>query len=73
MNASEIISEISSLSPEEQAKVVKFACSLDTKRQLSGAELSALAARMVESTHPAEVARLRAEITRGFHGERLAA
>lgn len=68
MNASQIIQEISSLSPDEQAKVVRFAYSLDAERRLSGPELSALAARMVATTDPAETARLRAEITRGFYG-----
>lgn len=68
MNASQIIREISSLPPEEQAKVVRFAYSLDAGRRLSGAELSALAARMAATDDPAEAARLRTEITRGFHG-----
>lgn len=68
MNASQIISEISSLPPDEQAKVVRFAYSLDAERQLSGIELSALAARMVAATDPAEISRLRAVIARGFHG-----
>lgn len=68
MNASQIISEISSLPPDEQAKVVRFAYSLDAERKLSGDELSALAARMTESTDPVEIARLRAEIARGFYG-----
>ncbi|HUG10801.1 MAG TPA: hypothetical protein VMM36_07295 [Opitutaceae bacterium] len=34
MNASQIISEISSLPPDEQAKVVRFAYSLDAERKL---------------------------------------
>jgi len=68
VNASQIIQEISTLPPDEQAKVVRFAYSLDAERRLSGPELSALAARMAASTDPAETARLRAEITRGFYG-----
>lgn len=68
MNATQIIQEISALSPDEQAKVVRFAYSLDAERRLSGPELSALAARMVATADPAETARLRAEITRGFYG-----
>lgn len=68
MNASQIIQEISTLSPDEQAKVVRFAYSLDAERRLSGPELSALAARMVASTDPAENARLRTELSRGFYG-----
>ncbi len=68
MNASQIIREISTLPPEEQAKVVRFAYNLDAERKLSGPELSALAGRMVATTDPAEAARLRSEIARGFHG-----
>ena len=68
MNATQIIREISSLPPEEQAKVVRFAYTLDAERRLSGPELSALASRMVATDDPAEAARLRAEITRGFYG-----
>jgi len=68
MNASQIIREIATLPPDEQAQVVRFAYSLDVERRLSGPELSALAARMVASTDPAETARLRAEIARGFYG-----
>ena len=60
--------EISSLSPEEQAKVVRFAYALDAERRLSSAELSALASRMVPTNDPAEAALLRTEITRGFYG-----
>ncbi len=68
MNASQIIREISILPPDEQAKVVRFAYSLDAGRRLSGPELSALTARMVASTDPAETARLRTEISPGFYG-----
>ena len=68
MNASQIIRENSSLPPEEQAKVVRFAYTLDAERRLSGPELSALASRMVATDDPAEAARLRAEITKGFYG-----
>lgn len=68
MNASQIIREISTLPPDEQAKVVRFAYSLDAERKLSGPELSALAARMIDTADPAESARLRAEIIRGFYG-----
>ncbi|MBP9913761.1 MAG: hypothetical protein KBF26_10190 [Opitutaceae bacterium] len=68
MNASQIIREISSLPPEEQAKVVRFAYTLDAEHRLSGPELSALASRIVATDDPAEAARLRAEITKGFYG-----
>lgn len=70
MNASQIIQEITTLPPEEQAKVIRFAYNLDVERQLSGPELSALAGRMAASTDPAETARLRTEIARGFYGGR---
>ena len=70
MNASQIISEISTLPPDEQAKVVRYAYSLDAERKLTGPELSALAARMVATSDPAESARLRSEIARGFYGGR---
>lgn len=70
MTASQIIHEIEALPPEEQAKVVRFAYRLDAERQLTGAELSALAERMVAATDPAEAAMLRETITRGFYGEK---
>jgi hypothetical protein len=70
MTASQIIREIATLPPDEQAQVVRFAYSLDVERRLSGPELSALAARMVAATDPEETARLRAEIARGFYGGR---
>jgi len=56
MTAEQIISEIEILSPEEQAKVIRFAYRLDAERQLTGKELSALAERMVESTDPSQTA-----------------
>lgn len=68
MTASQIIQEIGNLPPEEQAKVVRFAYRLDAERQLTGAELSALAKRMVSSTDPAQITLLREEIVRGFYG-----
>lgn len=70
MNASQIISEISTLPPDEQAKVVRYAYSLDAERKLTGPELSALAARMVATSDAAESASLRSEIARGFYGGR---
>ena len=70
MTASQIIHEIEALPPEEQAKVVRFAYRLDAERQLTGAELSALAERMVAATDPAEAMLLRETITRGFYGEK---
>lgn len=54
---------------EEQSRVLEFAFELARKRQLSGKELSDLAQRMVDAEDPAEVERLKTEITRGFYGE----
>ena len=68
MTASQIIHEIGTLPPDEQAKVVQFAYRLDAERQLTGPELSGLAERLVASTDPAETALLRETITRGFYG-----
>jgi hypothetical protein len=68
MTARQIIDEIGTLSPEEQAKVVRFAYRLDVERQLTGVELSALAERMLDSKDPAESALIREEIVRGFYG-----
>lgn len=70
MTANQIITEIERLTPEEQAKVVGFAYRLDAERQFSGQELSALAARMVESTDPVQTAMLREAIVRGFYGRK---
>ena len=69
MTASQVIEEIMQLPREEQSRVVEFAFALARKRQLSGRELAALAQRMVDSDDPAEVEKLKTEITRGFYGE----
>ena len=58
MTASQIIDEIKSLPPDEQAGVVRFVYQLDAERKLSGPELSALAARLVEAADPAEASRV---------------
>jgi hypothetical protein len=42
---------------------------LDAERRLTGKELSALAERMVNTSDPAEKARVREEIVRGFYGQ----
>jgi hypothetical protein len=68
VTAHEIIQEIKSLPPEEQAEVIRFAYRMDIERQLTGRELSSLAERMVTSTDPAETAILRDAIRRGFYG-----
>jgi hypothetical protein len=70
MTANQVIRELETLSPAEQAKVIRFAYRLDAERQLTGGELSALAERMVQTHDPAEAALLREAITRGFYGGR---
>ena len=69
MTATKVIEDILHLPREEQSRVLEFAFQLARRRQLSSKELSALAQRMVNSDDPAEVERLKAEITRGFYGE----
>ena len=69
MTAEKVIEEIKQLPREEQSRVLEFTFELARQRQLSGKELTALAKRMVESDDPAEVERLKAELTRGFYGE----
>jgi hypothetical protein len=69
MTAAKVIEEIMHLPREEQSQVLEFAVELKRKRQLSGKELSALAQRMVDSDDPAEVEKLKSEITRGFYGD----
>jgi hypothetical protein len=68
VTASQIIDQIKCLTPEEQAGVVRFIYQLDAERKLSGPELSALAARLVEAKDPAEASRVRETIVRGFYG-----
>ena len=70
MTANQIIEEIKRLGPEEQVGVIRFAYQLDAERQLTGDELSRLAERMVNSTDPAEQARIREQIIHGFYGQR---
>jgi hypothetical protein len=55
--AAQIIDEIKSLSPEEQAGVVRFVYQLDAERKLSGPEPSALAERLV-AADPVEASRV---------------
>jgi hypothetical protein len=68
MTATQVIHDIEALPPGEQAEVIRFACRLEAERQLAGGELTALAERLAGTSDPAEAARLRAEITRGFYG-----
>ena len=67
MTAAQIIDQIKSLSPEEQAGVVRFVYQLDAERKLSGPELSALAERLV-AADPVEASRVRETIVSGFYG-----
>ena len=68
MTASQIIDEIKSLTPEEQAGVVRFVYQLDAERKLSGPELFTLAERLINAEDPAEASRVRGTIVRGFYG-----
>jgi hypothetical protein len=70
VTATQIIEEIKRLGPEDQVGVIRFAYKLDAERQLTGEELSGLAERMVNTTDPAEQARIREQIIRGFYGRR---
>ena len=69
MTAAEVIDEILHLPRDEQSRVLDFALELKRQRQLSGKELTALAQRMVDSDDPAEVERLKSDISRGFYGD----
>lgn len=69
MTATSVIEEIEQMPPEEQSRVIQFAIEFARKRQLSGKELAMLAQRMVESDDPAEIAKLKSALTRGFYGE----
>jgi hypothetical protein len=70
VTATQIIEEIKGLDPEQQLGVIRFAYQLDAERQLTGHESSALAERMVTSGDPAEQAKIREQIIRGFYGQR---
>jgi len=69
VTAEKVIEEIMQLPRDEQSRVLEFAEGLRRERQRSGKELSALAQKMVDSNDPAEIERLKTEITRGFYGE----
>lgn len=68
MTAQQIIEQIKRLDPKEQLGIIRFAYQLDAERQLSGRELSKLAARMADTDDPIEAARIRETIARGFYG-----
>jgi hypothetical protein len=69
MTASGVIEEIKHLPRAEQSRVIQFAFELARQNQLPGEKLSKLAQHMADSDDPAEVEKLKAEITRGFYGE----
>ena len=69
MTAQQIIEEIKRLDPKEQLGVIRFAYQLDAERQLSGQELSKLAAHMTKTDDAVEAATIREAIVRGFYGE----
>jgi len=50
--------------------VIRFAYQLDAERRLTGKELSSLVERMINASDPAEEAKAREEIVRGFYGQR---
>jgi hypothetical protein len=68
VTAQQIIDEIKRLDPKEQLGVIRFAYQLDAERQLSGQELSKLAARMTETDDAVEATKIREAIVRGFYG-----
>ena len=68
MTASQVIHELETLPPDEQAEVIRFAYRLDAERQLTGTELSSLADKLVHTSDLAEAALVRDAIVRGFYG-----
>ena len=69
MTSAAIIHEIKALTPAEQAEVIQFAVQLAQSRQLTGKELGELADKLAASDDPAEIARLKSALKRGFYGE----
>ena len=69
MTATKVIEEIKHLPPAGQAEVIQFAFELARTRPLTGNELATLAQRLADSDDPAEIARLKSSLTRGFYGE----
>ena len=69
MTAAQVIEELQSLPPDEQAKVIQHAVELARRRRLSADELGDLAERLAASNDPAEIIRLKSAMTRGFYGE----
>ena len=69
MTATGVIEEIKQLPRTEQSRVIQFAVELARTRQFTGKKLGELTKQMVKSNDPAEIDRLKSEITRGFYGE----
>jgi hypothetical protein len=69
VSAVKVIDEIRHLPPGEQAEVIQFTIEPALSRQLSGKELGGLANKLSESDDPAEIARLKSAMTRGFYSE----
>jgi len=69
MTAEKVIEEIIRLPREDQSRVLQFTFELARSRQLSGKELATQAQRIVDSDDPAEVEKLKLELTRGFYGD----
>ena len=69
VTATQIIEEIKCLDPKEELGVIRLAYELDVERKLTGKELSGLAQHLVNTTDPAEQARVCEEIIRGFYGQ----
>ena len=70
MTAEQIIEQIKQLDRKGQRLVIYFAYKLDAERQLTGAELSHLAERLVSAPDELEAARIRETISQGFCGTR---
>ena len=68
MSAAEIIEQIKRLPPDEREKVRNFARENLEDGQLPADELGELTRQMVDSNDPAEKARLKKQIIRGFYG-----
>lgn len=68
MTATKVIAAIKRLPVAEQAEVIRFAYKLDAQRQLTGRELSGLAARMIRARSTAEKSLVREALVQGFYG-----
>ena len=69
MNAAAIIDEIRHLPPAEQAQVLAFVQTLETRRPWSGEKLTEYEKKMVDASDPAEALRLKEQIVAGFYGD----